>query len=400
MGKKSFVGAAVLFLIVLFLGGAGVLPVVDHNLSVQEYEPTESTIETTDIEWKEDDDGDRSYRPVITYTYRVDGETYTQDNVFPGRFTRWDSDRSWAQNIVEQYEAGEQTTVYHSPRDHGQAYLHNDGWPTAWYVGGIHVAVALLAGFGFVSHGFKRRKQRALIKDTPTEQAQSLSIGPSEITGTAVTGERDPISAPFSDDEVVLASYEIEEYDDDNDDSGWDTIEENTLFTPFYVDDGTGEVLVRPHEDATIELDPDDWTTVKVDSSNRGPKPVQEFVERNAEVDYPTDSSGKDNDRKYKQNLIETGDSVYVFGTVQPRDEDNIAPGAANEQRLVVRKVEDDAFREPMYMISDDTAKNLKERRQWAVLYLPIGALFLIIGFASVMFMFAPILGLELPVLF
>ena len=400
MGKKGFAGAAVLFVVVLFLGGIGVLPVVDHNLSVQEHEPTDATIEQTDIEWKEDDDGDREYRPDITYTYQVDGETYTQDNVFPGRFTRWNSDRSWAQSVVDQYEEGEQATIHHSPRDPGQAYLHNDGWPSAWYVGAIHVAVGMLSGLWFVSYGFKRRKQRVLIRDTPTEQARSLSIGPSELTGTAVTGDREPIPAPFSDDEVVLASYEIEQYDDDDDNGGWKTVEDDTVFTPFYLDDGTGNVLVRPHEDATIELDPDDWTTVNVDSSQRGPKPIQEFIARNEDVDYPSDSSGKDNDRKYKQNLIETGDSVYVFGTVQPRDEEDIPQGAENEQRLVVRKVEDDTFREPMYMISDDTADNLKDRRQWAVLYLPIGGLFLIIAFASLMFMFAPILGLELPVLF
>ena len=37
---------------------------------------------------------------MVTYEYTVDGQTYTQDNVFPGGLQRYDGSRSWAANAV------------------------------------------------------------------------------------------------------------------------------------------------------------------------------------------------------------------------------------------------------------------------------------------------------------
>ncbi|PSP92521.1 hypothetical protein BRC84_05825 [Halobacteriales archaeon QS_1_68_44] len=37
---------------------------------------------------------------MVTYEYAVDGQTYTQDDVFPGGFQRYDGSRSWAANVV------------------------------------------------------------------------------------------------------------------------------------------------------------------------------------------------------------------------------------------------------------------------------------------------------------
>ena len=37
---------------------------------------------------------------MVTYEYTADGQTYTQDNVFPGGFQRYDGSRSWAANVV------------------------------------------------------------------------------------------------------------------------------------------------------------------------------------------------------------------------------------------------------------------------------------------------------------
>ncbi|PSP34139.1 hypothetical protein BRC63_09545 [Halobacteriales archaeon QH_10_70_21] len=401
MDTKGLGAVAALLIVGGFLGALGVGPTVSHHIAVQENQPTEATVQSTDIDVKTDDDGDRSYRPVVTYEYTVDGETYTQDNVFPGGFTRWDGSRSWAENVVDRYEPGQTVTVHYRSGEPSNAYLTNsDGMPDAWIAGALCALVIAAAGVGLIRTGFTRRKQRILMRDTPTEDVESMAVGPSEVKGSALAADG-PISAPFSDDECVVAKYEVEEYDDDDDDDGgsWRTIESGVAYTPFFVDDGTGRVLVAPADDATYDLEPEDWETTYVDSADKGPAPVQEFVESAEDISYPANAGGKDNDRRYKQNLVRDKESVYVFGTAQPRDES--VRGGSNPDQLAIRSVaEDDALDETMFFISDDTESDLIERREWAGWRLPVGGAFLVTGFAATVLMFGPLVGLELPVLF
>jgi hypothetical protein len=393
---------AIIVVILLFVAGFGLftaIPVIDHNSSVQHNEPTTATILSTDIDQRTNDD-DQEYRPVITYEYTVDGERHESENVYPGQFTRWHDSRSTAEDTVSQYTSGQTATVYYDPKNPGNAYLHDTGWPSGKYIGTAAIVISFLGGLYLVWVGFKRWRQRTLIRDTPTEQAQSLSIGPSEITGTAVPTPDGPMPAPFSDEDCVVADYEIKEYDTSGDDSSWDTIDSGVLSCPFFVDDGTGKVLVRPHDDATYDLDPDDWTTTYVDSSVSGPEPVQRFVEYQDDLDYPSDASGQSNDRKYRQNLIRADESVYVFGTVKNRDSAYIPDNPDNADRLVVEKITDDSMQEPMYLISDDTEQNLVSRRRWALWRAPVGGLFVVFGFALILLIVAPLLGIEVPRVF
>jgi len=400
MDKK---GAATLFVVVVlgvFAIGFGVLPSLDHNIAVQESQETTGTVQSTDIEVNEDDDGDKTYTPVVTYEYTVDGATYTSDNVFPGRFDREDEDRSWAEGIVDSYSVGEETPVSYRGYDPGLAYIRNDdGLPDGRWVGIGYAVVAVVTGVWLIRLGVRRWRQRQWIHNTPTENARSVSIGPSELEGVARPGDEGPFPAPFSRNRCVVAEYEIEQYEEDDDDDGgsWQTIEEDTLHVPFTVDDGTGEVLVRPHDEATYDLDPEDETEVYVDSSDRGPEPIREFVRNHESLDFPSDSSGKENDRKYRQNLVLADESVYVFGTVQERD--GVERAGSEADRLVVENVEDEAMREPMFLISDDEQADLIDRRKWALWRLPVGGLFLAAALAIVLVIYGPGFGLRVPVI-
>lgn len=399
MDTNGLGAVAVLLLIGGFLVVVGVVPTVSHHIAVQENQPTEATVQSTDIAVKTDDDGDRSYRPVVTYEYTVDGRTYSADNVFPGGFQRWDDSRAWAERIADQYEPGDQVTVQYRPAQPGHAYLRNDGMPGAWIAGLGCVLVLALGGAGLVKTGFTRRKQRILMRDTPTEDLEALSVGPSEVKGSALAADGEPMTAPFSTHDCVVAKYEVEEYHDDDDDGGsWHTLEFGVAHEPFFVDDGTGRVLVDPHDEATYDLDPEDWETTYVDSGTRGPAPIRRFVET-TDLDYPSDAPGKDNDRRYKQNLIRDKESVYVYGTAQPRDGD--VSGGSNPDRLVIRRVtEDDAIEGTMFFISDDSEAGLVTRREWAGWRLPAGGAFIVVGATVALLMFGPLVGLEIPVLF
>jgi hypothetical protein len=399
MDRKGLGAMGALLLVGGFLVVMGVVPTVSHNLAVQENQPTEATVQSTDVAVKTDDDGDTSYRPVVTYAYTVDGETYTNDNVFPGGFTRWDGSREWAERIAGQYDPGDAVTVQYRPGHPDHAYLRNDGWPDAWGIGSIAILILVVGGAGLVTTGFTRRKQRTLMRDTPTEDVESMAVGPSEVKGSALAADGDPFPAPFSDDDCVVVEYEVEQYHEDDDGGNWNTVAQGVVHTPFYVDDGTGRVLVEPHDEATFDLDPDDRETVHVDSSERGPEPVQRFVERTEAVSYPADAPGSENDRRYHQTLIRDKESVYVFGTARPWDGDH--RGGSNPDRLVIRHVaDDDGLEGTMFLISDDAEAGLVNRREWAGLRIPAGGGFVVIGFASALFMAGPLVGLELPVLF
>lgn len=399
MDKKGIGGVVVLLFLSVF-GAFFVGTVFQHQVAVQENTGTATaTVTATDIDVQTDDDGDESYRPVVSYEYTVDGETYENENVFPGGFQRSRSSRSWAEGIVSEYEVGSEATIRYNPDDPTRAYLRNDGLPSLWIGGIVYAIVALLGAAWLIRTGIRRWRQRNLIKNTPTETAQSLSMGPSEIKGKAVTDDLETTSAPFSDDDCVIAEYEIEEYDDDDDDSGgsWKTVEEDVLHTPFYVDDGTGRVLVRPDDEATYDLDPNDRTTTYVDSSEKGPAPVRDFVE-SENIGFPANLPGKDNDRRYKQNLVLPDESVYVFGSVQPRE--GASRSTENPDMLFVGKANEEVMEEPMFLISDDEEKDLVGRRRWALWRFPVGGLFLVASFAVFLIIFGPGVGVTLPVHF
>lgn len=404
-------------------------PVVDHHSSVQHNEPTQATVLNTGIDERSTDDG-RQYRPAVTYQYTVEGEQYTAENVYPGQFTRWHGSRSTAASTTSRYTGGSDRTAggevvmaQYNPENPGEAYLYNTGWPGHWYFPVIGATIVFLGGAYIVRVGFKRWQQRTLMQDTPTESAQSLSIGPSELSGTAVPAD-EPLSAPFSDDDCVLAQYEVEEYDTSGDSSSWDTVDSGVLFRPFYLEDGTGRVLVRPHDEATYDLEPGEESVVFVESDRQGPEAVRQFVRNTDGVRFPSgaspdtapqesdgwevsiggldleSSSVSDGDRKYRQRLIQTGEDAYVFGTARPRDRENVPQHASNPDRLVVEKITDGSMQEPMFMISDDEERDLVDRRRWALWRLPVGGAFLTVGFGMLLLVFAPALGLEVPRVF
>ncbi|MEF8840586.1 MAG: DUF3592 domain-containing protein [Haloarculaceae archaeon] len=393
----------VALLVVIGLGSAaaGGTHVLEHNGAVQENRPVEAVVLSTDVDHRviENDDGpdDHEYRPVIEYRYRVDGETYTGDNVFPGSFERWRESRSWAADIADDYDRGETVDARYNPSNPVDAYIRNDGWPGEWLVTAGYAAVLLVGGAGLVVQGFRRRRQRELMVDTPTEQAESLSMGPSEIAGVARTNDRSPATAPFTDEECVVSTWRVMEYHEDQDDDGgsWRLVDRGIDGVPFYVDDGTGSVLVKPHVDAVYEMSDDDETTIRVDAGESPPARIREFVETVEGVDRVTGSSGGDDgDRRYHQNLIRPGEEVYVFGAVQPRDGD----GSSNVENLVVRKVpEDDTTAEPMFLIADEPEEHLIAERRWALWRVPVGVLAAVAGVGLVLGLIAPFVGLRLP---
>jgi len=257
----------------------------------------------------------------------------------------------------------------------------------------------ILIGFGTIKYGFDRRQQANLVEETPTEDVESLSMGQSEIKGTAKPTDEGTITAPFTDDECLVAAWEVEEFvvrhdHDGSDTRRWTTEGVGLESVPFYVDDGTGQALVRPSTEATYDIDTEAEEPIVVPDGGDPPERVEKFLEREDWEGHTVEGASwtnwseasrdySDGDRRYSQYLIELEEDVYVFGVAQPRDDVRAADNPAN---VVIEKMpEEDADLEDMFMISDLDEEEIVENRSGAMWYLPLGAVLATIGFGMLL---------------
>lgn len=187
------------------------------------------------------------------------------------------------------------------------------------------LAVFGLFGIGLylIYDGFRKWKQMRLMQDTPTEKIRSAATGRTELKGTCRPLET-IIDAPFTDQECVVATFEVEEWQEDSDDDGgsWNTIEEGTLCTPFELDDGTGRMRVEPERDATYEIGDQFETTFRVGGGRSPPGEVAEFFEQRHGDDDGVLGLGiadgldarDSNRRRYTQEIIPPGEDLYALG--------------------------------------------------------------------------------------
>jgi LemA protein len=112
-------------------------------------------------------------------------------------------------------------------------------------------AVALVVGGGF---GLQMWRRRWLIADLPTSDAAHVFVGVNEVVGRAVAVDL-PVVAPYSAVECVWYRSLLEqEVRDERGQSSWKTVGDESSSAPFWVEDDTGRVLIRP-EGASVYPD-------------------------------------------------------------------------------------------------------------------------------------------------
>ena len=250
----------------------------------------------------------------------------------------------------------------------------------------LFVALAFVGGLLVVYWGFQTYQFGRIIRDTPPEPIRSVAMGRTEISGEIQPATR-VYDQPFTPGQCVYGELEVKEYrdtaDDDND-KQWKTVQTESFSTPFYIDDGTGEMLVDPGEDTIYEISEEHSVTVEVGGGEPPPGPVRAFLASGPAGgqdsddgagfgsklgrvlgrlsplggDDETDSTGGDpdmvdvdqrdsdpgsidhierselgsvsptsNKRRYSQTVLPTSDEGYVFGGATPADLDEDLPG-------------------------------------------------------------------------
>ena len=103
----------------------GVGTVIDALRST-DWPPTEGSVTASGVDMQNDTDTERRtralrYSPAVSYSYDVDGTTYSSDLL--GFVRLWTDDESGAHRIARRYPVGQAVTVYYDPGDPSRAVL-------------------------------------------------------------------------------------------------------------------------------------------------------------------------------------------------------------------------------------------------------------------------------------
>ncbi len=284
----------------------------------------------------------------------------------------------------------------------------------------VFLVLVLLAGFAIMGLGGKQFQTGRLIKNTAPEKVRSVAIGRTELRGNA----RDAgvtFDQPFTDGECLYYSYKVEQYVEEveKDDDGntkkkrsWETTSSHSLAAPFYLDDGTGEILVVANAGADVQIssdnefsktfsgasipgnyrksidtDPDiadaicesvEWEphnlATKIESKlpfGSIPGTGNNLKPRNSgspkQPDYSRSrTSGRILKRRITQTVLPVDEDVYVYGAAHQR----VDPMGSNEQRLIIQG-DDDTGR---FIVSDKGEDKLARKyTKWGLGFIVLG---------------------------
>ena len=231
---------------------------------------------------------------------------------------------------------------------------------------GLVVSVVFFGvGLFFVYNGFATWQRMRLLQDTPTEKVRSAAVGRTELTGVGrPVGE--PFRRPFGDGECLLATWEIEEWEEDHDDDhgggSWHTVESGTLIGPFLVDDGTGTMRVEPDDDVTLHIRDEHVHRVRVKPRQSEPAAVVDFLRNHTDEGVPPKGGIEGflfgEDRRYTERYIPVEAELYLLGATEPVE----GASGSNADQLVFRR--DEAS--DQFIVSEKSQAELVSGYRWS----------------------------------
>ena len=174
------------------------------------------------------------------------------------------------------------------------------------------LAIASLIGIGaglyFFVRGFRLLARKRLLLNTPTSKIRSASMGLVEISGLAAGPYTVP--APITGKACYLyrtTGWQKSESGKHND---WVKVAEETLHVPFFLDDGTGKLLVDPHE-AELDLHRDfreEYDGSFFSTRDQVPMEIRKFLERNGVTPR--------RHIRIEEYAIKPKNALFIFGTL------------------------------------------------------------------------------------
>lgn len=209
--------------------------------------------------------------------------------------------------------------------------------------------------FGIFSFfkGFMTLRRKRLIESTPTSTVRGFAMGLVELTGKAKKTKA--IKSPFTGVECVFYRYTVERYESSGRSSRWVIIGEgNSNYCPFWLDDGTGKIMVFPEgAELVMPLDYEFTNTI----GKPLPDNLIEFMESNG-LKYKTIFG--DFSLRFKEWFIEPGESVYVLGTTEKTSDSSFMRAEKLLKRLQEIKNNPESIRE-----ADSNNDGMISRQEW-----------------------------------
>ena len=163
-------------------------------------------------------------------------------------------------------------------------------------------ALLALLGAGLIGYwtsrkGFATVRVKRLIENLPTSPIDGVVYGLTEVEGTAAVREADDVlTAPLSGKPCVYYSYQEKKKDSSDD---WKVVRREEKCVPFLCRDDSGSIAV----------DPVDYESHRTNGAARAVDAT------NAEFIAATSESRKRGERRYWEQRIEPGESLYVLGS-------------------------------------------------------------------------------------
>ena len=171
----------------------------------------------------------------------------------------------------------------------------------------ILLSIVAVAGgcYGFIL-GFRLLARKRLLLNPPTSKIRSASLGLVEINGVASSPYSLP--APISGLPCFLYQTTAWVQSDESKTHEWKKVAEESLHIPFFVDDGTGQLLVDPHG-AELDLHRDFRQTYSdTIFAPHAPPQVSNFLARHG----ATEASKV----RIEERCIKPNDLLFIIGTM------------------------------------------------------------------------------------
>jgi len=129
---------------------------------------------------------------------------------------------------------------------------------------------ALLGGYSGIYlflRGFRMLQHKRLILNTPLSKIRSASMGLVEVSGMAKGPQT--IRAGITGEPCYYYRARAWQESDSGNKGGWEQVADETVGVPFFVDDGTGEMLVYPQGARPTLEENDKWVDMHGPTSFR-----------------------------------------------------------------------------------------------------------------------------------
>lgn len=165
-----------------------------------------------------------------------------------------------------------------------------------------------LGGFYISYVGFRMLRFKRMILNTPLSRIHSASIGLVEVTGTPVGPHT--LTAPITGDPCFYYRVQAWQWVKLDNKHKWLPVLDESLYVPFFLEDGTGRVLVDP-QSAQMDVHRNFTDEVSVSSFRTPdllPEHLRDFLVKRGLV--PSEKI------KLDERIIPLGFPLFVFGTL------------------------------------------------------------------------------------